>query len=136
RLTTLETMSPRPLRKLMVWTPVYVDVGGKHHARGAQVESAAVRPSPPSWGVPHLGQTLVRPSENCGSALGRDRRESRSIAPEGAPTATAASAVEVRIDLEVAEVLLGEALRQRGRGVADGVVAVARAHVRAQVPAV
>src|SRR3546814_4760266 len=45
------------------------------------------------------------------------------------------SAVEMRVDAERAQVALGEAAGEFGRGFADGIEAAARAHVGAQHPA-
>src|SRR3546814_5460435 len=42
------------------------------------------------------------------------------------------SAVEMRVDAERAQVALGEAAGEFGRGFADGIEAAARAHVRSE----
>src|SRR5690606_37132251 len=49
---------------------------------------------------------------------------------------TLGSTMELRVDLQGAQVALGEAPGQLRGGFADGVVTVTRAHVRAQHPAV
>src|SRR3546814_15552414 len=71
--------------------------------------------------MPVSGDSEPGPSEDVpdlGFALGRRR-----------------SAVEMWVDAERAQVALGEAAGQRGRGFADGIEAAARAHVGAQHPA-